>query len=408
MDIPRVNKTSESYEKREISLSARKVLFINHDAARTGAPIILMNFLRWFNDNTKIPFQILSKNGGDLEHEMQSLAPVSYYNKKQFSGKGWLRGEFFARRFQPLINKLHHNNLRKELIRANIGLIYSNTITNGEVLEFLSDLGCPVITHVHELDYWIKRMGPGNMEQNKKYTQHYIVVSDAVKQNLTLKHDIPESKIDVVHGFIPLSAFEYRSDKGINIRKSLNIPNDAFIVGSSGMETWRKGKDLFIQLAFNVIRKYTNKSVHFVWVGGCPDKAEFYQIKHDTQHAGISDKVHFVDHVPNPLDYYYEFDVFAMISREDPFPLVNLEVAALGKPIVCFENAGGTQEFVENDAGFVVPYLDINAMADKITILAEDAELRKKLGACGSQKVKENHDIALGAQKITKIIERFL
>jgi glycosyltransferase involved in cell wall biosynthesis len=388
-------------------LPDRNVLFINHDGARTGAPIIFMNFLRWFKDNTDIPFQILSKNGGDLEHEMHKLAPVSYYNNKQTIKKK-CRSEYLGSRVQSVMYKIHCHTLKNKLIQSNIGLVYSNTITNGEVLEYLSDLGCPVITHVHELDYWIQKMGPVNLEQNRKYSQHYIAVSNAVKQNLIGNHCIPENKIEVVHGFIPLDTFEYRSENSFNLRQSLNIPNDALIVGSSGMETWRKGKDLFIQLALNVVLKCTDKSVHFVWIGGRPDKAEIYQIKHDTQHAGISDIIHYVEHVSNPLDYYNQFDVFAMISREDPFPLVNLEVAALGKPIVCFENAGGTPEFVGNEAGFVVPYLDVNAMADKIIILVEDADLRKRLGDCGMQKVKESHGIAVGAQKITKIIERYL
>jgi glycosyltransferase involved in cell wall biosynthesis len=145
-----------------------------------------------------------------------------------------------------------------------------------------------------------------------------------------------------------------------------------------------------------------------MWIGGSTNGMELYEIEHDIRQAGISDRVHFINHVSNPLDYYREFNVFAMISREDPFPLVNLEVASLGKPIVCFKNAGGTPEFVEDDAGFIVPYLDIAEMADKIILLAKDDELRKKLGRRSLEKVKENYDISVGASKILKIVERFL
>ena len=41
--------------------------------------------------------------------------------------------------------------------------------------------------------------------------------------------------------------------------------------------------------------------------------------------------------------------------EEDPYTLVCLEAAALEKPYVCFEGAGGSPEFVEEDCGFVVP-----------------------------------------------------
>jgi glycosyltransferase involved in cell wall biosynthesis len=198
------------------------------------------------------------------------------------------------------------------------------------------------------------------------------------------------------------------SDTTNNTRKSLNIAKDALIVGSSGFGTWRKGRDLFVQLAFNVIRKYRDGPIHFVWIGGCATKTELYRITHDVNYAGLAGKVHFVDHVSNPLDYYGEFDIFAMISREDPFPLVNLELAALGKPIVCFDNAGGTPEFVGNDADLVVPYLDIDAMADKIILLARNQELRKEIGRKNYEKVIGNYDISIGAYKMLKIIERFM
>ncbi|MDH6063711.1 hypothetical protein, partial [Umezakia ovalisporum] len=40
---------------------------------------------------------------------------------------------------------------------------------------------------------------------------------------------------------------------------------------------------------------------------------------------------------------------------------VCLEAASLGKPILCFDKAGGEPEFVEDDCGFIVPYLDLDA-----------------------------------------------
>lgn len=389
-------------------MNEKKILFISHDALRTGAPIIFLNFLRWFRDNASIPFRIMLRNGGELEPEFEALAPVSAYNKKAFS-RGWL--EKGASRFpsvQRVANRIHFNSLKKQLVHDNIGLIYSNTITNGKILEFLSFLDCPIITHVHELEYWILRTGSNNFSHVKKYTTHYIAVSEAVKQNLIINHDIPENKIDVVHGFVLDSALEIKPVNASHIRKSMDIPENAFIVGGSGLETWRKGKDLFVQLALAVALKCKDKPVHFVWIGGNHTGMDFYEIHHDITRAGLSDRVHFIAHVSNPMDYYAAFDIFVMISREDPYPLVNLEVASLGKPIVCFDNAGGTPEFVEDDAGFVVPYLDINGMADKVITLSEDEDLRKQLGNKAAQKVMERHDISVAAHKILSVINHFL
>ena len=89
------------------------------------------------------------------------------------------------------------------------------------------------------------------------------------------------------------------------------------------------------------------------------------------ERAGIADSFCWTGEVANPLDYFACFDAFALVSREDPFPLVCLEAALLEKPILCFAGAGGTSELIEEDSGFTVPYLDLNAMADKLLFLGK-------------------------------------
>ena len=83
-----------------------------------------------------------------------------------------------------------------------------------------------------------------------------------------------------------------------------------------------------------------------------------------------------------------------LTSREDPYPVVCLEKAALEKPIVCFANAGGASAFVEEDHGFVVPYLDGPAMADRIVPLIDSADRRRTMGTAARRKATERHDVS--------------
>ncbi len=172
---------------------------------------------------------------------------------------------------------------------------------------------------------------------------------------------------------------------------------------------WRKGADLFIQLARTVRHTNPEAPIYFLWLGGDEkqDSLRFYELRHDLKKLNLERTAIFLSNQPNPLDYFAAFDVFALLSREDPYPLVCLEAAALEKPILCF-GAGGEREFVEDDAGFVVPYLDIEAMAAKVYLLFESPELRATLGQRAAQKVKGNHDISASASQILQIIQRFL
>jgi glycosyltransferase involved in cell wall biosynthesis len=122
----------------------------------------------------------------------------------------------------------------------------------------------------------------------------------------------------------------------------------------------------------------------------------------------MANRVHFVGHRTDYLDFLAATEVFLLTSREDPFPLVVLEAAAFGKPIVCFECAGGAPEFVQRDAGVCVPFGDVEAMASAAMTLAQAPEKRATLGAVARQRVVENHSVGFGAARILEILRRFL
>lgn len=381
----------------------KKVLFISHDALRTGAPIVLLHFLRWFKENTNIPFQILLRSGGPLEAEFAELAPVLIFNQhpKNFS--------------QKILSRVGMQSsldpLQQYLAGEEIGLVYSNTITNHAVLEKLAFLQCPVISHIHELESWIYRIGVANINITKALTTHFIAVSNAVKDNLVNCHQISPAQIDTVYGFVPTEALKYEAEKKRQeIRSQLNIPQDAFIVGGSGTVDWRKGSDLFVQLARTVHAKYRDAPIYFLWLGGDEkrDALRFFELRYDVKKLNLESFIHFISAKPNPLNYFAAFDVFTLLSREDPYPLVCLETASLEKPILCFDQSGGEREFVEEDCGFVIPYLDIETMAEKIHLLFEAGELRNDLGRRAAQKVRERHDLSTSASQIMAIIQRFL
>jgi len=80
----------------------------------------------------------------------------------------------------------------------------------------------------------------------------------------------------------------------------------------------------------------------------------------------------------------------------------------MGKPTVCFDASGGAKEFVENDCGFVVPYLDIYAMSTKIAELLCSDELRIRFGRNALEKARRRHDVEVAAPQLLEIIQQFL
>jgi glycosyltransferase involved in cell wall biosynthesis len=389
----------------------KHILFISHDATRTGAPIVLLHFLKWLKTHSEIPFQILLRNGGELETVFTTIAPVFVFNKNLPPERGIIPRILTRLQLKPKVHDTYLKHLRAELLQRNIGLIYANTVITGDVLKFLADLSCPVICHVHELEYGIRYCpGSEHFEDVKRYTQHYIAVSQAVKTNLIDNHNIPENKIDLIYEFIPSQGQHLPNQKEARHRicQQFGIPQESFLVCAAGTIDWRKGTDLFVQLAHTIYQQYPNNQVYFLWVGGDKEGIRFHEIWHDVRKMGLEQHMCFLGRQPNILEYFAASDVFTLVSREDPFPLVCLEAASMGKPIVCFDKAGGTKEFVEDDAGFVIPYLDIETMAAKVINILSSLKLQQRLGQRAQQKVQERYDIEVIAPKILSIIQKFL
>jgi glycosyltransferase involved in cell wall biosynthesis len=382
---------------RPVTDSVSRVLFISHDAGRTGAPILLLHLLRWLKQHGRLDFEVLLREGGELESQFHEVATVHTLGP-------WQRGVRHAL-------ARHRRRLLLNRLARTPGPVYSNTIVNADVIEPLTRAGHPLIVHVHELDWMIHRFGLDKFELLKHHAAHFIACAEAVKRNLVVNHGIAPSKIDVVHEFIDTAAVAPAAeglDGKRRIKHALGIPEHALIVGSAGTTDWRKAPDLFLQMAGYVSRHAGLPPVHFVWVGGAnPGSIERSELEHDVVRLGLADRVHFLGARSDAIDCFRAFDVFAMTSREDPYPLVCLEAAAVGVPIVCFQDAGGTPELLEAGGGLTFPYLDVWAMSQGVVRLLQRPEERHHHGTVASTTVRSRHDVAVGASQILEIIQRF-
>jgi glycosyltransferase involved in cell wall biosynthesis len=94
---------------------------------------------------------------------------------------------------------------------------------------------------------------------------------------------------------------------------------------------------------------------------------------------------------------YHGFTFSRVRQDGSVFSKYPINFARVLKPIICFDKSGGEPEFVEDDCGFIVPYLDLDAMSNRIIQLYQSPDLRQKLGENAKQKVCDRHDISVAA-----------
>ena len=384
-------------------MSRRGVSFIVPLGERNGATTALLYFLRWFKANGKRPFSILVAHDGEIISEYGKLADTWAADRSHWCPGGLRAQGLGALGLGRWVQSAERADLRRFAGRCSPGLIYVNSVTTeGARLVEQLDLRIPVLMHVHSLEFFLHRETGSALPRVLSQAKQFIACSDAVKENLIRRHGVMPDRIETIHAAIPVEEVRSKRTRA-EILQELQLPDGALLVTACGNLYWGKGADLFVQLARDVCRQCPN--AYFAWIGPTHPE-EVARFRHDLRLLGLEQRVRLTGTVRPTADYLAATDVFVLTSREDAFPLVCLEAAALGKPIVCFGEAGGMPEFVEHDCGVIVAYLDVAAMSDGVICLLDSLECRLKMGEAARRKVMLRHDISVAAPRIMDIIER--
>ena len=360
----------------------KKILVVSHDASLTGAPVLLISLIRILQEQG-YRFHALLVKGGPLESSFAGVADncVVYYPKRnlRFGEKAW--------------RKISGRNYRPDLrpLLKGVGYVISNTIINGEILSLLRQhYQGPVITYVHELEMVTHICTtPDALRQTLQHTTHFLADSHAISKFLQEKQGVPVSHISVINSYkpplaepLPGEADRFRSSAGIRA---------SFVAGALAAAQGRKGPDLFVLVAYRVYQKIPDADIQFLWMGGKQTHLENRQLAYDIERLGLQDKVVLVNSSPEINVFFKNIQLFLLPSREDPYPLVVLDAASQQIPALCFSSSGGAAEFVSGDAGTVVPYLDIEAMADAVCTYYADRQLLRLHGLRAAERVARLH-----------------
>lgn len=350
-----------------------KILFITHEVSRTGAPMVLLHFLNWLQiHKPEVKVTLLALKGGTMEAEFKASC-TTYYNytdETKDLTHSILKRVLYKLRVCKQRNR--RNLFMKKLASKDFDVVYANTIISIPIAVEIKKISstCKVLAHVHELNAIIKLALP-NFTSYTKSIDYFIVPSKLVKNNLITNWAIKNENIQIVY-----ECAKTQDDIPLNEEKNRN---NSFVIGASGLVHWRKGQDVFVQLARYLTSNHPECDIKFVWVGKLPYREKII-IEEDVLKLGLKDRITFLGEVFNPSVQYKQFDVFVMTSREDPFPLVCIEVGMLGKPIISFDKAVGTNEILKNSGGFIVPYLDIETMASSVLDYYHNPSLVKSHG----------------------------
>ena len=162
--------------------------------------------------------------------------------------------------------------------------------------------------------------------------------------------------IEVINNGIDLNVFKPTHS---NFRKQYGIPGDKYIVlGVSFAWGYRKGLDCFVEMAEKLDERYQ------IVLVGTDD-----EIDKNLPQSIIS--IHRTQNQKELAEIYSAADVFAMPTREENSPTVNMEAIACGTPVVTFDT-GGCAETVDTSTGIIVSENEIDKLIEAIDVISQE------------------------------------
>ncbi len=212
----------------------------------------------------------------------------------------------------------------------------------------------------------------------QSWSKKIIAVSGAVKESL-IKHGIREKNIVVINNGIDIS--KYKKEPNPNLKKSLNIAEDAFIFLTIGRLISQKGIDILIESFSRV-----SKNSVLVIVGQGKDEL---QLKNLTKKLGLEQRVHFLGVRHNIPDILAISDVFVLASRYEGQGIAVLEAMASSRPIIISDFPAGRDMISPGENGLVVRRENVEELANGMEKLMNDPNLRKNLSESAFKTVQD-------------------
>jgi glycosyltransferase involved in cell wall biosynthesis len=399
---PKTLKTSNVFSKAG-QVPYRKdfptAIIVSHEASRTGAPILALNLARSLSTQLNIVSVILKD--GELVADFQQASTAVYLVEAA-------RGDMNP--FNSLLDDI------KAKLPPAFAIV--NSIVSRHILEALREYQIPSVALLHEFASYTR---PSSAFRDTFELADEIVFScDLTLQNAIelTDYDMRSSRFHVLaQGRCAVPSGEEKDEqrqeeRGLLTTRLRPYGEDAgeFLVIGAGTVQYRKGVDLFIDVARRVLSSESGQNARFAWIGSGfdteRDAAYSVYLQDQIRRAGLTDRMIILPATSEIEHVYALSSALLLTSRLDPLPNVAIDALSEGVPVVCFDKTTGIADLlIEADLGeaCVAGYLDSADAAEKVLELIRSQETYRRTCERSKAFASRAFDFDLYATKIKEL-----
>jgi len=194
----------------------------------------------------------------------------------------------------------------------------------------------------------------------------------------------------------PVDTSVFDPEKVKNDRKIADYPGLKIV--TVGNINYLKGIEYFIEMASILSNQYDNLSFFVVGPHFASQKAYSDKMVRMAQKYDL-DNLHFCGSSENIPSVLKAADVYVCSSIAEASPISVWEAMSMERAIVSTD-VGDVAKFIKDgESGFVVPIKNADALAERVGMLVENADLRKKFGTNARKIAVKNLDVNICAKK---------
>jgi glycosyltransferase involved in cell wall biosynthesis len=226
-----------------------------------------------------------------------------------------------------------------------------------------------------------------------------ISVADAMTDLLVEAKIAERSKFVTIYSGMDIEPFLNADQNRLQLRKDLGIRPEDIVVGKIARLFHLKGHQYLLACAQRVVQ--ADPRIRFLLVG---DGILRESLEKEIASMGLKNHFIFTGLVPphEIPDLIGAMDMLMHVSLREGLARALPQALLAGKPVISYDIDGAKEVVIEGQTGILLPPKSIQPLGDAILKLANDADLRTRLGLQGRLLCQER----FGHQPMTKQIRR--
>ena len=351
-------------------MKPKKIMYVVGSLHLGGAEKLASSLVSGIEDRFGFSCSICSLGGGG-EYSDQLINKGYKVHLLGYEKQLGIKGVITA--FQ-LVTKL------KELfVQENVDIVHTYLFYTGLIGRIAARLANVSIV-VHSFFRIFYRIQPIIEWLLQFITDQYIVDSCAVKDMIIKDCKIIPDKIKVIYNGINFK--ELGSFSQHNIRIELGIQKDKCIIGIVAHLNKEKGHSFYLKAFAKVLEICPD--TYLLIVG---DGILHHKLVIETRELDIEHQVLFLGYRSDLASVLISLDLLVLPSSWEGFGIVQAEAMYFCIPVIGTNRGGATEVIEPLKTGFLIPYGDIDQLAEKTIFLLQNNDKRIQMGLAGKKRV---------------------